>query len=106
MVQQVTDEFLENLKEKAAHYSMSDELDMELKVILNCIPLVIRELSEERVERQKLKSSFDKVVGYWVSTLIANIDSMDEHCPEWRIVAEKEINQLRLLLKDSKSKKN
>jgi hypothetical protein len=104
MVQQVTDELLENLRQKAAHYSMSDELDMELKVILNCIPLVIQELSEEKEERKKLKGLYDKVVGHWISTLASNIEMMDEHCPGWRVAAEKEIKQLSLLLRDSKGK--
>lgn len=105
MVQQVTDEFLENLKQKAADYSMNDELPMELKVILNCIPLVIQELIKEKEERKQLKTSYDKVVGHWISTLVSNIEMMDEHCPQWRIIAGKEINQLKLLLRDSNGKK-
>ncbi|MED2737731.1 hypothetical protein [Bacillus toyonensis] len=102
---QVTDEFLEELKQKVADYSISEKIDPELKDILHCIPFVIRELNKEKEERKQLKSSHDKVVGHWVSTLVANIDLMDEHCPGWRMAAEKEIKQLRLLLQDSKNKK-
>lgn len=102
---QVTDEFLEELKQKVADYSTGEKLDSDLKDILHYIPFVIQELNKEKEARMKLKSSHDKIAECWIKTLIANIELMDEHCPQWRIVAGPEIKKLKYLLRDSKGKK-
>ncbi|PFJ33187.1 hypothetical protein [Bacillus thuringiensis] len=51
---------------------------------------------------EKLESARKEIAEIWIRTLISHIKLMNEHHPEWKIFAEKEIKQLTLLIDTKK----
>lgn len=57
--------------------------------------------NEVLILRERLTEQEDKTKSYinkWVSSLVDNLELMDEYMPEWRLHTSHEIDQLRELL--------
>ncbi|MGX5608746.1 hypothetical protein ACWKTZ_20265 [Bacillus cereus] len=51
---------------------------------------------------EKLESTRKEITEIWIRTLISHIELMNEHHPEWKLFAEKEIKQLISLIDTKK----
>lgn len=59
---------------------------------------LLQDIEQLKKENDKLKVSNNKIAENWIDTLISYLELMDQHHPDWRLFAEKEIKQLKSLL--------
>jgi hypothetical protein len=90
----LSNEKIEKLKELAKQFNDNGYIES-----VNFDDLEVMNWAVKQAEKvSKLEQSNKEITSKYIKILISNLELMDEHYPDWRLFAEKEIKQLKGLL--------
>lgn len=89
------EEKMEQLKNLVNQFNENGCIEMNHSEDLEVMKWAVSQAEKAR----QLEQNNKEITNKWIKTIIFSLELMDEHHPEWRFHAEKEIKQLKEILK-------